>query len=217
MPEATTGTFTQAPAAIAFSTLYARVQNYVLAPSDTDVATIAKEGINEAISRLNTRRWNWARHHADITLVAGTQEYALSATFKGPRAAELLDSTGEVVSRLEFLDPKELDYLYPDRHSQGYPSHYTIFNEFANGMLTLSATPSSGFVTQYPKVRVRFFRRIPYLSADADLFYGPTEAETYLVWYARANVAAHWALDKIGFAEKRAEELWTLLVRDDEI
>ena len=64
---------TQVPAATAFSVLYQRVLNYVQAPSDTTLTTIAKQEINDAISRLNQREWWWTRGVSpDIPLVAGT-------------------------------------------------------------------------------------------------------------------------------------------------
>src|SRR3989304_581628 len=142
MAEATTGTFTQTPAALAFSPVYARVQNYIYSPSDADAATIAKEGINDAIKRLNTRRWTWLRTHADITSVAGEtgREYTIQANFKSPRHMELLDSSSRIVGALEYMDPKNFDFVFPDRTSASI-SHHTVFNVFANAMLTLSGPP----------------------------------------------------------------------------
>jgi hypothetical protein len=217
MPEAVSGTFTQSPAATAFSTLYARVRNYVMGPDDAEVTTIAKEGINEAIARLNTRVWTWTRVHKDITLVAGTQEYALESNCKSPRSMQVLDTAGEVRGTLGFLDPKELDRLYGDRAAQGQPEHYTINNMFDNGKVTLSTTPTSSYVAVYSKLRFRYFKRLAYLSADADLFSGPTEVEPFLVWHGRALVASHWAPEKLAYADARAEKHWQELVRDDRL
>lgn len=215
MPEAVAGTFTQIPASTAFSALYARVQNYVLSPSDTDAVSLAKEGINEAIDRLNTRNWNWARVASSITLTAGTQEYALNGAFRAPRMAELLGTSGEVQDRLMYLAPTEFSDLFPFRNITGTPSSYTIFDEFDNGKLTLDVTPSSSYVGIYPTLRFRYYKRVPKLAADADVFYGPTEAESFLVWYGRATIAAHWSPERIGFANQRQQEFWNMLLRSD--
>lgn len=215
MPEAVAGTYTQSPAGTAFSTLYARAQNYIQGPQDANVAAIAKEGINEGIYRLNTRKWNWARISADIALVTGTQEYALGATFKAPRACQLLNPAGEVAGLLPWIDPKELDAFFPDRSASGSPEAYTIFNIFDNGKFTLARPPAAGFIASYAKVRLRYWRRTAVLSADADLFSGPSEFEPFLVWTARAVVAAHWNIAKYALASTRAEEFWLMLKRDD--
>jgi len=215
MPEAQSGTYTPSPARTAFSTLYARVLNYVFAPSDAALTTIAKECINESIQKLNSRRWTWQRQHDDLTLAAGTQEYDLTATFNAPRSVQMLNTSTEVVGKLFFVDPKSFDEYFPNRSAAGTPEAYTIYNEYANGHLTLSCTPSSGFVTTYPKLRVRYYKRAALLSGDADLFDGPTDFEPFIVWHARASLSAHMTPDKIAFADKRSQEIWRDLVRED--
>ena len=216
MAEQTAGTFTQSPAALAFSTLYARAQNYVLGPSDTEVTTIAKEGINDAIKRLNTRDWNWARTAASITFTAGEggREYQLATNFKSPRSFELLDSSSRIVGRLGYLDPKSFDLETISRAS-GDPAYYTVFNPFDNGYLTLSGPPSAGWIAAYPTGRLRYNRRTALLSADADLFAGPSECEPFLVWHARSVLAAHWDPSKFSVAERMAERQWEYLVISD--
>lgn len=215
MPEAVTGTMTQVPAPNQFSVLYARVCNYVMAPSDTEVTAIAKEGINEGILRLNTRNWSWMRTNEDITLVSGQQEYPMLGFFKAPRACQLLDSGGNVVGTIDYYDPKDFDFWFPNRVTSDSLRGYTIYNEFVNSRLTLNSSPGAGVTSQYSKLRLRYYRRMNVLSADADVFFGPTEAEPYIVWYGRATVAAHWAPEKVPFAVRRYEELWADLVRSD--
>lgn len=215
MPENSSSVFTQSPASTAFSTLYTRALNYVLGTSDTNQVTVAKEGINEGILRLNTVDWWWSRIALDVTLVAGTQEYALGTTFRKPRACETLNTAGEVNGQLGWVDPKEFEAVYYDRSTTGSPSAYTIFNEFVNGMVTLSCPPSSGFIAVYPKLRLRYYRRTAVLSGDSDLLAAPTEVEPFLTWLARATLAAHWAPEKVAFAETRAEKLWSLLRREN--
>lgn len=220
MPEGSSGTFSQSPAAQLFSTLYGRVQNYVKGAGYSDVQTIAKEGINDAIKLLNTRLWSWARVKTDITLVAGEsgREYALNGAFKAPRSAELVDSGSKINGTLFWIDPKTFDELLPDRTARSDPARYTIFNVFDNGFLTLDGAPSTAFIAAHPTLRLRFYRRTNLLSSDADTVTSigvPTEFEPFLVWHARMVVAAHWDEDKFEKAERMAERWWQALKRDD--
>lgn len=216
MPEAVAGTFTQtSPPGTVFSTLYLRAQNYVMGPSDADVATIAKEGINEGFLRLNTRKWTWARISEDLTLVTGTQEYAIGGTFKAVRSCETLNAAGEVNGQLGFVDPKNFEDVFPNRSVSGSPSAYTIFNEFDNGKLTLSCPASAGYVAVYKKLRLRYWRRTNTLTGDSSLSTCPSECEPFLVWTARAVVAAHWDNSKYLIAKQRADEYWAMLCKDD--
>lgn len=218
MPENSSSVFTQSPASTAFSSLYTRALNYILGYStDAQYLAVAKEGINEGIERLNTRNWTWALMAAETNTVAGTQEYALNSAFKAPRMLQLLNATsnGEVTGTLDWIDPKEIDVFYPDRSVAGTPTSYTIYNEFFQGQLCLNVRPTSPWVTQYPRIRARYYRRTAFLSADADLLAAPTECEPFITWLARATLAAHWAPEKAAFAEMRAEKLWAALVRDD--
>lgn len=213
--EATTGTFTQSPTSTLASVLWARAQNYILGPQDPSVQTIAQEGVNEGIYKLNARKWNWARFSQPITLAANVQEYALNASFKASRACETLNSAGEVNGQLPWIDPKNFDDMFYDRSSPTNPIAYTIFNVFDNGKLTLSYNPPAGFVATYPTLRVRYWRRTPILNTGTDVFTGPSEFEPFLVWTARATLASIWAPSKYAVAKRSADELWGLLRRDD--
>ena len=188
MPENSTSAFTQSPAATAFSTLYTRALNYVLGTTDTNQITVAKEGCNEGIARLNLRKWHWALIAEETNTVAGTQEYTLGATFKAPRMLQLLNATsnGEVKGTLEWIEPKEIDVLFPDRSVAGDPTCYTIYNEFYQGQLCFNVRPTSSWVAQYPRIRARYYRRTAFLSGDSDLLAAPTECEPFIVWTARA-------------------------------
>jgi len=217
MGEATTGTFSQDPAPSSLGTMIQRVSNYVLAPYDGDVALIATEAVNESILNLNIRNWSWSRRSENIDLVADTQEYALPVNFKAVRTMEILDaSTPPAVSgKLDYLDPKLFDEVYFDRGSPGSPSVFTVFSEFENGMLTLSCPASADFVLIHPTLRLRYYSRLPILSATSDTIPAPSDVENYVVWYARASVAAHWVPAKVAFAEARAEKAWRNLLLAD--
>ena len=217
MPEQTAGTFTQSPAATAFSALYGRALNYVGAPTDTDATTIAKEGIVAGIKRINTRTWSWSLAAATVTFVSGEsgREYLVATNFKSPRSFELLDASSRIAGRLYWEDPKTFDRDFENRASANDPTHYTVFNPFDNGYLTINAAPTAAWVVSYPTGRLRYYKRVAFLSADAEVLAAPTEVEEFLVWHARMVLAAHFDFDKLPFAERQAERFWRDLIRDD--
>jgi hypothetical protein len=225
MPEGTSATFTFNPANTAFSVLYGRALNYVHMPTGaTEAVAVAKEGINDAIAQINTRDWNSLREMLDITLVAGTREYALDARFRNPISFELINSTGNPGGGLAFYPWKTFNIRYPDRRAtSGSPEAVSIYSLVTNGYLTLNVEPTAAFVATYAKIRTRFYARLPVLSADADTLGtinsvaigAPPEFEIFLVWYARALLAAIYRPEGVPYAERRWKDLWDLLLQSD--
>ena len=217
MAEGTAGTFTQIPAATQFSVLYGDVGIYVGAPSDAEAVAIAKRCVNRAIARLNSRAWTWSRSFVLISLAAGEngREYAVTGNVKSPRSLELINLTSQIVGRLEYEDGKTFDRWFENRSASADPTHYTIFNLYANGYITLNAAQTSAFVARNPTMRFRYYKHIPILSADSDLLAGPHEAEEFVLWDACAQIAGILDPSRIGFAQERAAVVWRDLVRDD--
>ena len=217
MGEGTQVTFTQSPASTSLSGLIAKVANYVLAPSDSDVSAIATDSINDSIRQLNTRNWAWMRKWSDITLAANVQEFPLPTDFKNIRRLEILDNsaTAKVVGSLGYIDPQSFSEIYLDRSTVGSPERYTVNNEFASGVLTMNCSVSPDFFAAYPKIRLRYWSRSPYMINGTSTFSGPTEAESFIVWDARATVASHWSPNKVAYAASRSEKIWKQLLIED--
>lgn len=207
------GGWSPTPATRARSTLTTEVARYVLLPSDTTALSVAADGINDAIRKYNTTLWQSSLTYQDITLVASDATYSLSAPFNAPRAAELLDASGNATSVLSWYNPKSFGLYYPDRQGDGSPDAYTCFNADADGILDLNVPPSSTFITEYPTLRLRYYAKVAYLTADGHYFDGPSEVESFLCWHARAYVASIFDPPKVPYAEQKAAEFWNLLKR----
>src|SRR6185503_4793287 len=85
MPIVVGGGAAQSPGLTTFSSLKNKVARYVQMPDDDEGLEIAGQEINDAIRELNTRTWYWALTSETLTLVADTQDYALSSNFKAAR------------------------------------------------------------------------------------------------------------------------------------
>jgi len=192
------------------------VMRYVLSPDDPEAKTIAKDGINDAIREMNMRTWNWALTTQDITLVASDDTYSLANAFKTPRTANLLDSSGNRLAMLEYLDTQTFQkYLTTKSTSTGNPYAYTVRNAHEDGILTLSIKPDSGFVTTYPTLRLHYFKRIGTLTNDSDELDAPSEVENFVLWHAKSYIASVFDPKKVGYAERKAAVAWQMLVSDD--
>ena len=204
------------PATMTRSAMVSEVTNYVLLPEDGEAQARAVEGLNDAIRYLNMRNWNWSLTRHDITLVADTAEYGLAASFKGPRAAELLDSSSNAKDRLGWFLPRTFIDAYHDRSTSGTPDGYTVFDEQARGKVTLSCPCSSGFVSSYPTLRLWYFARLAYLTTDGDqAIEAPSEVCGFILWHAKMLIASIYDKTSLGMAKQMRDEVWRMLVRDD--
>lgn len=210
-----TGGSSQTPAPRAFSTLKTDVARYVLLPNDTDALTVAADAINDAIHRLNTEIWQWNMTYQDISLSADTAEYSLSAAFKAPRHAHFLDVSGNYRASLDYWGPKSFDLEFPSITASGDPQGYTVYNHLDTGNITLTPAPSSAFVASYPTLRMRYYARTQKLANAADVLAVPAEVEPFILWQAKAYMAATYDPSKIGYAQGQAEQLFRALKRDN--
>jgi hypothetical protein len=205
------------PAARAFSVLYDEALSAVGAPNVAEAKTVAKNGINNGIRRMNQRVWrSFGLKSEDITLVASTQEYALTDTsLKDPLHAELLNSSDAASGRLTYLAPKVFEQSFPYQDTEGWPRHYTIMNFVNDNKVRLSAKPQSSFVTTYPKVKLRFFGRLDVLSNDADLHGGNSDIEHFLVLNGELQLVRRYDPSRAGQVAQLVELEWRNLIKDD--
>lgn len=215
MPVVVSGSASPTPAAVSYSTLKTKVARYVLESNATTALSVAGDCIRDAVMELNTRRWKWAIVYQDVTLVAGTAAYDLAAPFKAPRKAELINSNSKAVGYLKYMDPFTFLREFPDRTNSGDPYQYTVDNAHEYGQVILSCSPSAAFVASYPTLRLWFYRRVQVQSGDSDVLDIPAEVESFVEWRAKETIASLYDQSKVGYANQRANLMWTKLVRDD--
>jgi hypothetical protein len=215
MPVVISGT-TELPAQRAFSTLKSEAARFVLMPTDTTADSIAGDGINDGIRRLNTRPWEWAIQFQEITLTASQDQYEVAARFLAPRSTELLDASGNVMeSNLAYYDAKTFVNDFYDRRMSGDPMAYTVYARHETGTITLDRPCSSGFVSRFPKLRLWYYQRLPYLSGASDVLDAPSEVESYVLWHAKHYLATIYDVSKAGVAKTEREETWMHMVRQN--
>lgn len=206
---------TPSPGARTFGQLKNELARYVKMPTDSEALSVCGDAIVDAIRYYNAKTWKWNITYQDITLVVNTADYDLSSQVKEPRYAELLDASGNSVSRLKYQDPRSfLEWNFPITAS-GSPDCYTLMNNHATGTLTVNYAPTTDFITSYPTLRLWYYRRIQHPTADSDEIDVPSEAEGGIIWKAKALVTQVYDPKKVQLAEQEHAERWRLLRADN--
>lgn len=206
---------TLTPSPVALSTAKKRVVSYWGAVNDTDALSVAEDGIKEAIDELNIRVWNVLRTYHDITLDNTNASYAIPANYHDTRDAHFLNSSGEAALNMSMLSPEEFELRFSDRTSAGRPFAFTVFNHVDSLTLELSAVPSSGFTSQYPTLRHRYFKNIQAPTGDDQNLAMPSVFMLFVLWRAREYGAAIYDPRKATFARSKADGFWQRLMMDD--
>lgn len=155
---------------------------------DNDLQVDADRAINDGIDELNELVWyKYLQDSQDFTTVADDVDYALAATFKDPRALELLDSSSNACGHLGYIPWKNFTYEIRERGDSGSPYIYSI--RYDTRELILSRPPDAAFVSSYPTMRLYHQRRHPLLVNPDDPLTEPREFATAVGWYARAHIA----------------------------
>lgn len=211
MPVVVSGTSTS-PGSRARADLAAEVARYVLRPNNPEALSVAADGLNDAIRRLNTTMWEWSWTTQDITstspATANTGDYTISGTFLAPRFLELRDGNSVPNGKLDYFAPKTFYEMFAYRTTVGSPDAYTVRNADEDSLLTLNATASSVWTAAYPTMRLYYYQRVGYLTQDSSTLTGPSEVESFLVNHAKGYIAAIYDPSKVAYAEGKAEKFW---------
>lgn len=205
---------TQTPPNQAFSALKTEVARYVKAPNSTEIQGVAGDGINDAIRRMNSRPWEFNLDSVEITWVADQKEYNIEGDLKLPRHLELLDSNDVARRRLQFLPAKTFMSVFIDRTGSADPRAYTILNPRNHGQLTLDRAPTTGWIANYPKARLWFYRYINVLSGDSDVLLVPNDVERVILWGAKEYVAELYGnTQQVEIARRHFQESFRELIK----
>ena len=195
------------PGVLNLAALRKVVARYVGLPDDDEALEHATDGINDGISKLNSKTWKWTQVFQDITLVLDQYDYNLSSNVKDPSALLKIDTDSEFAGRLEFKRPKTFNVEH-SVSSSGTPTIYTAYNIHEFGTISLNRSPNQAFIDNYPTLRFFYYRRVPTLSAASEQPDIPNEAERFLRWYGRAEVASLHAPQKFDEATAMWRDAW---------
>ena len=217
MPIVVSGGATQTPASRTLSSLQTQVLRYIGMPDHTEGQAMAMDELNNAVGDLNRRNWNWALTSQDITSVASTKTYSLSANFGSARMCFLLNSSGKATGKLSWFDPKSLDEAFESEGTTGNPVAYTVQNFTDTGLISLDVAPTDTWVASYPTIRLRYYARIPTMSNASDTLPVPSAVEQFVIWKARLVCCLSTDPDgaRMSMARSQASSAWQELVKID--
>jgi len=197
------------------SVLQKAVLSYVQAPQDDDeLNEHARNALNDAVDAINTRTWKKLHGHQDILLAADQWDYELASSFKDPLNCARINTNGDQNGRLEYKPLKTFLVEHDQATGSGMPRWYTIFYDQLR-VLSLDLAPSSEYISSFPTLRLRYHRRVPHLTGPDSILGIPSEFESFVVWHAKAYIAADRAPQMVGYAENKAQQTFKRLKVDD--
>ena len=196
------------------SELMRSVADYVQGADQPDILDISRRSLNRGIDRVNSRTWKDLTTTQTITLVADQRTYDLAANIKKPLHCERMNGSSAAEGRYYYKEYKSLleEHVYQSTSSS--PSVYSI--DYAARKFVFNIPPSSDFVSSWPTAKLTAYIRLPYLTQPDDVHGAPGEFNGYLIWEARAELAAIRGQDRSArFAEQKAASLWRGLIAND--
>ena len=136
----------------------------------------AQQAIFEEIRSFNSWAWKFNRVTEDITLVAATADYTLKQDWRNPLRAQMVDSSGNTRTDVDWIDWSEWVSFLPDQSTTGsMPLNYTARNIHETGQITVDPVPASTLT--YPTLRLFYHRRILCPATGGTPINVPTEVE----------------------------------------
>ena len=169
--------------AMTFAQAKTRVATALGGQGDSNILILAGYAIQAAIRYISAKRdWNWTMQAAsDITIVAGTSDYALPTDFKKAHSVRI-----DSLRPLAFIDLRyfnRVDYLQDNQPSMGYTT--LSYGSPRLTYIRLVPTPSVGGT-----LKVFYYRNIEMPSADATTLDIPAVYENMIVWFAKGYLLA---------------------------
>lgn len=142
----------------------------------------AADCVNRVRIELNQYEFAFTKTTAPtVTLVNGTDTYALPTAFNRPSYARLIDAQGNPYRTLDYYD--EHSYAHINQTQQnvtGLPLLYTLRNSFGDGLITLFPIPDSVAAANYRLVD-EYYARIGAIADTPDPVNLPEECTNTLV------------------------------------
>ena len=157
-------------------------------PDDPTVLAIAGDAVRSALLVYSRYNWPWDVIDQTISIVSGTDTYALAQKFKLPLSCYLLDGSSRRDKKVYYME--YASFLEEAGSNQdGEPRLYTIPNAFESGTVLFYPRPTSAYTA-----KLSYYRMVAHRFRDDAM---PVEIPDYAVEPVRA-----WAwyemLKKIG-------------------
>lgn len=127
-----------------------------------------------------------SKQASDATITASDGTYALAADFFAVHEVQLINSSSEVDSTLEFIPWGQFNVLEQKQDADGKPHYWTARNSFDDETITIYPTPDADAASDFT-LRITYYERVQAPTADTDIVDAPKELGevlcTYGEWY----------------------------------
>jgi len=214
MPETVTG-FSPSPGLKTAGELKAEVGRFCGTPDNPRALAVAQDGIEHALRRINSKMWRWSVAVYDITLddtQSDPNVYDGPADFHKTLECMFLDADNKPAYELHWIEPEDFQRL--EIYNGPVIWSYTIYNYRNDGKVTITGTIDANFVSSNPKLRLRYYRFIPYPTKDTQVLEVPSNVEDFVAWQAKAYAASVLKPAVYALAANEALRSWKLLLVD---
>lgn len=206
--------FSPASGSSSLGSIRDEVARYVKMPNAAQGLQVAQQHIKSAIDRLNTRPWFFLLEVHDFT-TAATRDYTVPTGLSKPRALHALDSSDNPNHSIPYLDPKTFDLEHPITGEARNPAAYTVYSRRDTGNLTLTHVPDSQFISEFPKLRFRYYKFLAMPSSLGNEIDVDGPAELFIKFYAKWLMALDFMPQKAVIARQEADTIWQDLIKLD--
>lgn len=171
--------------------LVGEIAGYIGGETSIPARLKAKNALMSAIRNHNTWAWVFNRQVQTITFVNDTSEYPLDASTRNSLFATLLDTNGNEVMGLEWIDYKGFLLSFDARiGTSQIPTHYTFPNVHRLGEVKFHPRIGTGGFS-YPTCRIDWHSRIDF-PASSQVINVPEEVEQSIF-----ELAVAYAIEKV--------------------
>ena len=166
-----------------FGSLKACAAKVLNGESQPKILSEAGDGIKRCLQDMAMRfplRFGTKRA-ADVSLVDGTQAYALASDFMAMAEVQLIDADGNVSGRLQYIPWDTLNKVVEEQTDTGVPTCWTTRNAFDDSEFLVYPTPNATAATY--DLRVTYYQVVDTLVDDSDILDAPKRMGEVLCSY----------------------------------
>ena len=175
---------------LAYSDLYARVQDYANINNITNSKTKAQTAVKDAVRRIaGLRNWELLKKESTVTPVSGTQSYnILSGTPDFDRIISCWYILAGTRLPIEVIDDEKWGNTV-NTTILGTPESCRITKVTGTLQIQFTPIPNSSFIAQSPLINFDYIKKPTELSADSDIPEIPdTSEQLAIVYYAISDL-----------------------------
>lgn len=164
------------------------------------IRELAEEGVLRAVDDVNMRHYLRFGIQTPTTssLVSGTRTYDIPSDTFNIDDVQLLDSNGDPVYTLEYLEWGAFNRRFEDQTQTGRPEFFSVRNWFVDGEIHVYPEPDDDAASTYT-LRITAYKRLDRPTGDLSIIAAPREIQDVLITYGEYYVGSVRQRDNVAY------------------